>query len=261
MSILKNKAFFGLLTVSVAAFIAACSQTVVPPESDDAESEAIEKADDEKSDEKVDEKADEKTDEKSEEATKDDDSSKDDSSKDDSSSDDEASKDDSSDSESSDSDESAESSDSASEGDDAEATEGDNAPESSASSESGSDTPVKGEETSITEGDNGNTNVNVGTNDMEEVSKEESDKLDDLLKGDELPEGTEKIEGGVNGGDIDPSQNDYYCYTGEGWLKINFDNLKESGLPFLWNGAAWGLRKKYDMFFDDACEAVYAIRK
>lgn len=244
MSILKRKSVIGLVTISVAGLIAACSQTVTPPEADDESSEVIEATD---SEEASDEKADEKADEKSEEVSKDD-SSKDDSSKDSSSKDD-SSKDDDKSSSSSDED--------SSEGSDDEASSSDEAPESSPDAKE----PVKGEETSITEGSNGNSNVNVGTNDMDEVSNEEADKLDSLLKEEELPEGVEKIEGGINGGDIDVGNNDYYCYTGEGWLKINFDNLKESGLPFLWNGAAWGVRKKYDMIFDDACEAVYAVRK
>lgn len=239
MSILKRKSVIGLVTISVAGLIAACSQTVTPPEADDESSEVIEATD---SEEASDEKADEKADEKSEEVSKDD-SSKDSSSKDDSSKDDDKS--------------SSSSDEDSSEGSDDEASSSDEAPESSPDAKE----PVKGEETSITEGSNGNSNVNVGTNDMDEVSNEEAEKLDSLLKEEELPEGVEKIEGGINGGDIDVGNNDYYCYTGEGWLKINFDNLKESGLPFLWNGAAWGLRRKYDMFFDDACEAVYAVRK
>lgn len=238
MSILKRKSVIGLVTISVAGLIAACSQTVTPPEADDESSEVIEATD---SEEASDEKADEKADEKSEEVSKDKESSKGEvSSKDDDSKDDSSSKDD---------------------GEGSDASEGtSSSSEEPSSSDSSSDAQVKGEDTIISE-NGGTTNVNVGTNDMDEVSNEEADKLDSLLKEEELPEGVEKIEGGINGGDIDVGNNDYYCYTGEGWLKINFDNLKETGLPFLWNGAAFGLRKKYDMFFDDACEAVYAVRK
>jgi len=51
---------------------------------------------------------------------------------------------------------------------------------------------------------------------------------------------------------------DYFCFTGEqSWLKITQDQLKESGLPFLWNGKAYGLRKKYTLRFEDTCDAIY----
>ncbi len=246
MSILKHKVFLGLVTISAAGLISACTQSVAPPATNDESSEAIENtnssnASDEKSDEKSEEVSKDKESSKGEVSSKDDDSKGEVSSKDDDSKDDSSSKDD---------------------GEGSDASEGtSSSSEEPSSSDSSSDTPVKGEDTIITEVGNGNSNVNVGTNDMDEVSKDEAEKLDDLIKEEELPEGVEKIEGSINGGDIDIGKNDYYCYTGDGWLKINFDNLKETGLPFLWNGAAWGLRRKYDMFFDDACQAVYAVRK
>lgn len=112
----------------------------------------------------------------------------------------------------------------------------------------------------------GDNDASIGRNDMEEISEEEKDKLNDLkeaLENGENPSGFDKADStNFKVSDLDFDNNDYYCFFGENqWLKISIDNLKASGLPFLWNGAAYGLQRKYTLRFEGACSAIYVQRK
>lgn len=127
-------------------------------------------------------------------------------------------------------------------------------------------------QTVVEEVNNDSTTVDVGGDAMEEVNDDESDELDSLRQ--ELedpdtndPEGFEKDDDGeFNYEDFDFEKNDYFCFTGEGdWLRIDFnanrEELKKIGLPFLWNGHANGLKRKYLFRFENECAAVYIRRK
>lgn len=191
---------------------------------------------------------------------------------------------DSKDDESSDSSDGEDSSSSSTEGDDSESSsdsEGENegsssdssgdsdSPESS-DSQGGEDNPLNSSGSGEGEAGkdviiNGN-DVNVGTDGMESVDQDKSDELDDLknqIDNNQNPDGFDKLDKPViGGGDLDFDNKEYYCFTGEGeWLKISYDKLKESGLPFLWNEHAWGLRDKYELRFEDACDAIYVQQK
>lgn len=101
---------------------------------------------------------------------------------------------------------------------------------------------------------------------MEKVSEEEKKQLDELkdaLDNDETPDGFEKAEDkNFTYDEMDFENNEYFCFTGDNqWLRIVFDNIKASGLPFLWNGHAEGLKRKYEMRFEDACDAIYVMKK
>ncbi len=125
-----------------------------------------------------------------------------------------------------------------------------------------SSSAVLGEETIMV---NENT-ASVGVNNMEKVSESEASELDAwreaISNGESVSdfELSDKLNFGYT--DMDFDNYVYYCFTGDNeWLRIPFDNLKESGLPFLWNGAAWGLQRKYSLRFEDACAAIYVQRK
>ena len=103
---------------------------------------------------------------------------------------------------------------------------------------------------------------------MEDVTDEEADLLDSLRQeledqNTDAPEGFEQDDDGeFNFEDLDFENNDYFCFDGDtGWRRITFANIKNSGLPFLWNGHAFGLQKKYIFRFENECDAVYVLRK
>lgn len=109
--------------------------------------------------------------------------------------------------------------------------------------------------------------TSIGTDQMDTVSSSESSYLDSLKQEleDETTDDPENFDildsGNIGFGDID-TNNVYFCFTGDNeWLRINFEDMAKAGLPFLRNGHAWGLRKKYLVRFEEACEAVYVMRK
>ncbi|MCQ2096412.1 MAG: hypothetical protein MJY87_00515 [Fibrobacter sp.] len=125
-----------------------------------------------------------------------------------------------------------------------------------------SSSAVLGEETIMVD----ENTASVGVNNMEKVSESEASELDAwreaISNGESVSdfELSDKLNFGYT--DMDFDNYVYYCFTGDNeWLRIPFDNLKESGLPFLWNGAAWGLQRKYSLRFEDACAAIYVQRK
>lgn len=135
----------------------------------------------------------------------------------------------------------------------------DSKPVVSSSSESGFG---NGSETTVID-----DTTSIGTDNMDTVSSSESHYLDSLkqeLEDDTTddPENFDILDSGnINFGNID-TNNVYFCFTGDDeWLRINFEDMAKAGLPFLRNGHAWGLRKKYLVRFEEACEAVYVMRK
>lgn len=112
-----------------------------------------------------------------------------------------------------------------------------------------------------------NDTTSIGTDQMDTVGSSESSYLDSLKQEleDETTEDPENFDildsGNIDFDDID-TNNVYFCFTGDDeWLRINFEDMYKSNLPFIRNGHAWGLRKKYLVRFEEACEAVYVMRK
>ena len=109
----------------------------------------------------------------------------------------------------------------------------------------------------ITPDENGNATITEEF--MEGVTDQEVlDDLDKIANGETVDGYEESDQLNFKVDDFDFDNYDYFCFTGEqSWLKITQDQLKESGLPFLWNGKAYGLRKKYTLRFEDTCDAIY----
>lgn len=112
----------------------------------------------------------------------------------------------------------------------------------------------------ITPDENGNATITEEF--MEGVTDQDVlDDLDKIANGETVDGYEESDQLNFKVDDFDFDNYDYFCFTGEqSWLKITQDQLKESGLPFLWNGKAYGLRKKYTLRFEDACDAIYVKR-
>lgn len=109
----------------------------------------------------------------------------------------------------------------------------------------------------ITPDENGNATITEEF--MEGVTDQDVlDDLDKIANGETVDGYEESDQLNFKVDDFDFDNYDYFCFTGEqSWLKITQDQLKESGLPFLWNGKAYGLRKKYTLRFEDTCDAIY----
>lgn len=107
-----------------------------------------------------------------------------------------------------------------------------------------------------------NGNATVTEEFMEEVTDQDVlDDLDKIANGETVDGYEESDQLNFKVDDFDFDNYDYFCFTGEeSWLKITQDQLKESGLPFLWNGKAYGLRKKYTLRFEGTCNALYVKR-
>lgn len=87
------------------------------------------------------------------------------------------------------------------------------------------------------------------------------DILDKIANGETVDGYEESDQLNFKVDDFDFDNYDYFCFTEEqSWLKITQDQLKGSGLPFLWNGKAYGLRKKYTLRFEGTCNAIYVKR-
>lgn len=112
----------------------------------------------------------------------------------------------------------------------------------------------------ITPDENGNATITEEF--MEGVTDQDVlDDLDKIANGETVDGYEESDQLNFKVDDFDFDNYDYFCFTGEqSWLKITQDQLKESGLPFLWNGKAYGLRKKYTLRFEDTCDAIYVKR-
>jgi hypothetical protein len=178
---------------------------------------------------------------------------------------------------------------SASSGDDSSASKGDGSStsgeESTArvggdSSASGDEGSVSGDESSSSTGEvssasgekvdfsgsqitpDGNGNATITEEFMKGVTDQDVlDDLDKIANGETVDGYEESDQLNFKVDDFDFDNYDYFCFTGEqSWLKITQDQLKESGLPFLWNGKAYGLRKKYTLRFEDTCDAIYVKR-
>lgn len=148
-----------------------------------------------------------------------------------------------------------------------------NAP--TAKSSSSSNTPAANSSSSF-DGDygdgsktvfNGDTTASIGKDNMDSVSSSQSSLLDSLKQefendSTDKPDNFDILDSGdINFGKIDTIYS-YFCFTGDNeWLRIDFESMAKSGLPFLRNGRAWGLRKKYAVRFEEACNAVYVMRK
>lgn len=139
-------------------------------------------------------------------------------------------------------------------------SEGEEGGDSGDSSSSDTSEPIAGEDTIL-----GKDNASIGTNDMTEVDSETASKLDELVnasKEEQEANGFSPIEGTTITGDQINESKTFFCFDKEGeWRMITFDNLKDSGLPFLWNGHAYGLAEKYTVRFEDACQAIYVQTK
>lgn len=102
----------------------------------------------------------------------------------------------------------------------------------------------------------GQTCASIGKDGMEELTPEEKIELNNKI-GD-----MEEKDPNFNLGDMDFDKFDYFCFTGDNdWLRIPYASMSSSNLAFLRNGHAWGQRKKYDIRFEDACDAVYVMQK
>lgn len=101
-------------------------------------------------------------------------------------------------------------------------------------------------------------NVDIGKDWMETPDESDKDWLDSVKTeiGDENI--ADKFPPVIGGEVFDPEHNDYFCFTEENeWLRIDTSNLKQYGIPWLWNNAAWGNRKKYTFRFDEVCQAIF----
>jgi hypothetical protein len=107
-----------------------------------------------------------------------------------------------------------------------------------------------------------NGNATITEEFMEGVTDQDVlDDLDKIANGETVDGYEESDQLNFKVDDLDFDNYDYFCFTGEqSWLKITQDQLKESGLPFLWNGKAYGLRKKFTLRFEGACNAIYVKR-
>ena len=150
--------------------------------------------------------------------------------------------------------------DSASSGDGSSASRDDESSSSTGEVSSASGEKVDFSGSQITPDENGNATITEEF--MEGVTDQDVlDDLDKIANGETVDGYEESDQLNFKVDDFDFDNYDYFCFTGEqSWLKITQDQLKESGLPFLWNGKAYGLRKKYTLRFEDTCDAIYVKR-
>ena len=150
--------------------------------------------------------------------------------------------------------------DSASSGDGSSASRDDESSSSTSEVSSASGEEVDFSGSQIKPDENGNATITEEF--MEGVTDQDVlDDLDKIANGETVDGYEESDQLNFKVDDLDFDNYDYFCFTGEqSWLKITQDQLKESGLPFLWNGKAYGLRKKYTLRFEGTCNAIYVKR-